>query len=223
MFYEVSRVVFAPALYALMRPTIRGTKNIPADGPVIIASNHLSFFDSIIIPLASPRHVSFLAKSEYFTGTGVRGWINRTFFTAVRSIPVDRNDTRAGQRSLELQLDVLRSGNACGIYPEGTRSRDGRLYRGRTGVGHLVLSSGAPVVPVALSGTQNIQPPGARFVRPAKVSITFGEPMHFGERYAGVPTGRARREITDDIMNAIQAMSGQQSAGVYNERPAQAD
>lgn len=220
MFYEASRVVLGPALYALMRPTITGRSNIPREGPAIIASNHLSFFDSIIIPLISPRHVAFLAKSEYFTGRGLRGAVSKAFFSGVRSIPVDRSDPRAGQRSLELQLEVLRRGEACGIYPEGTRSRDGRLYRGRTGVGHLVLSSGAPVVPVALAGTQNIQPPGSRFVRPAKVSIRFGEPMLLRDRYAGVPTGRARRLITDDIMNAIQQMSGQEPAGQYNERPA---
>ncbi|WP_226343728.1 lysophospholipid acyltransferase family protein [Agilicoccus flavus] len=219
MVFELARRRLGPVLRAMLHPTVTGTENIPRTGPVIIASNHLSFFDSIVIPITSPRHIAFLAKKEYFTGTGVRGAFSRTFFTGVGAIPVDRDDTRAGQRSLDLQLEVLQRGGACGIYPEGTRSRDGRLYRGRTGVGHLVLSSGAPVVPVALSGTENMQPPGARFVRPAKVTIRFGTPLHFTGRFDDMPVGRARRAITDEIMTAIQAMSGQELAGAYNERP----
>lgn len=218
-FYELSRQTVGKALRLMLRPTITGIESIPATGPAILASNHLSFFDSIVIPVASPRHVAFLAKSEYFTGTGVRGAVNKAFFTAVGAIGVDRSDPRAGHRSLELQLAVLRGGGAVGIYPEGTRSRDGRLYRGRTGVAHLVLKSGAPVVPVAVAGTENIQPVGSRFVRPAKVSIAFGPAMHLKERYQGVPLGKARRGITDDIMLAIQQMSGQEPAGGYNERP----
>lgn len=218
-FYEVSRQTVGKVLRVVLRPTILGIDNIPDSGPVILASNHLSFFDSIVIPLASPRHVAFLAKQEYFTGTGPRGAINKAFFTAVGAIGVDRSDPRAGHRSLELQLEVLRGGGAVGIYPEGTRSRDGRLYRGRTGVAHLVLSSGAPVVPVGLAGTEHIQPVGSRFMRPAKVAIRFGEPMQLAEKYQGVPTGRARRRITDDIMTAIQAITGQETADVYNQRP----
>ena len=218
MFYEVSRQTFGTAFRLVLRPTVTGTENIPATGAFILASNHLSFFDSIIIPIASPRHIAFLAKSDYFTGRGLKGAVNRWFFTAVRSIPVDRDDSRAGHRSLEAQLAVLQAGGACGIYPEGTRSRDGRLYRGRTGVGHLVVSSGAPVVPVAVAGTENIQPVGSRLIRPAKVSVTFGTPLSFTDRYAGVPAGRARRLITDEIMAAIQRMSGQEQAGCYNER-----
>lgn len=219
-FYEVSRKTVGTLLRAVLRPTVTGIEHIPKTGPAIFASNHLSFFDSIVIPIATPRHVAFLAKSEYFTGTGVRGAINKAFFTGVGAIGVDRDDPRAGQRSLELQLDILREGGGVGIYPEGTRSRDGRLYRGRTGVGHLVLSSGAPVVPVAIAGTENIQPVGSRFIRPAKVTIQFGPAMHLRDRYEGVPIGKARRQITDEIMTAIQAMSGQELAGSYNERPA---
>lgn len=218
-FYEVSRQTVGKVLRVVLRPTITGLENIPRTGPAILASNHLSFFDSIVIPLASPRHVAFLAKQEYFTGTGVRGAINRSFFTSVGAIGVDRDDPRAGQRSLDLQLEVLRGGGAVGIYPEGTRSRDGRLYRGRTGVAHLVLKSGAPVVPVGIAGTENIQPVGSRYMRPAKVSIRFGEPLDLKERYRGVPLGRARRQITDDIMTAIQGITGQEPAGIYNERP----
>jgi len=134
-------------------------------------------------------------------------------------IPVDRDDTKAAIASLDTALEVLGRGEAFGIYPEGTRSRDGRLYRGRTGVGHLALTSGAPVVPVGLEGTQHLQPVGSRLPRLAKVTVRFGEPLDFTDRFDGVPAGRARREITDEVMAAIQKLSGQDEAGVYNERP----
>jgi 1-acyl-sn-glycerol-3-phosphate acyltransferase len=138
-------------------------------------------------------------------------------------IPVDRDDTRAALASLDIALDVLGRGEAFGIYPEGTRSRDGRLYRGRTGVAHLALTSGAPVVPVGLAGTEQLQPVGSRLPRLAKVSVKFGEPLRFEGRYDGVPPGRARREVTDLVMSAIAALSGQELAGVYNERPPTVD
>jgi 1-acyl-sn-glycerol-3-phosphate acyltransferase len=134
-------------------------------------------------------------------------------------VPVDRDDTRAALASLDIALDVLDRGGAFGIYPEGTRSRDGRLYRGRTGVAHLALTSGAPVVPVGLHGTDRIQPVGSRLPRLAKVSVRFGEPLRFEGAYDGVPPGRARREVTDVVMDAIQKLSGQPFAGAYNERP----
>lgn len=219
MFYASVRKYAGPLLRRYWRLTVRGTEHIPARGPVIVASNHLSFFDSIAIPLASPRQIAFLAKQEYYTGTGLRGAASKAFFTGAGAIPVDRDDSRAGQRSLELQLEVLERGGACGIYPEGTRSRDGRLYRGRTGVAHLVLSSGAPVVPVAVSGTPAIQRAGGRFIRPASVTVTFGAPLLLADRYRDIPVGKARRQITDEIMSAIQAMSGQEPAGQYNDRP----
>lgn len=219
--YGASRVVIAPTLRLFLRPTVTGIENIPRTGPAIIASNHLSFFDSIVIPAVSPRQISFLAKAEYFTGTGVKGALSRFFFSSTGQIPVDRDDTRAGQRSLELALECLHGGGAFGIYPEGTRSRDGRLYRGHTGIGHLVLSSGAPVVPVALTGTENIQPVGAKYIRPAKVTVQFGKPIDFSGRFDGVPAGKARRAIADEVMEAIHAMSGQELAGEYNKRASQ--
>jgi 1-acyl-sn-glycerol-3-phosphate acyltransferase len=190
---------------------------------VILASNHLSFMDSMVIPLVVPRRVSFLAKSEYFTGSGVKGTLSRWWFRGFGMIPVDRDDTRAAQASLDAALGVLRSGGAFGIYPEGTRSRDGLLYRGRTGVAWLATTSGAPVVPVALVGTEKLQPVGSRLPRPAKVSVRFGAPIEVGTRFEGMPAGRARRELTDEIMTAIRAMSGQELAGRYNERPAAVD
>ncbi len=219
-FYEWSRAIGGPLIRGILRADVRGTEHIPMTGPVIIASNHRSFFDSIILPATSPRPITFLAKAEYFTGRGFIGAVNRTFFTAAGTIPVDRNQARAAQASLDIALDVLRRDGAFGIYPEGTRSRDGRLYRGHTGIGHLVLESGAPVVPVALKGTERIQPVGSHVIRPAKVSVEYGPALHLAERFADMPRGKARREIADEIMAAIHAMSGQELAGEYNVRPA---
>jgi 1-acyl-sn-glycerol-3-phosphate acyltransferase len=204
------------------RPDVRGLENVPRSGGVILASNHLSFVDSVVIPSVVPRKVVFLAKSDYFTGTGVRGAVQRAWFEALGMLPVDRDDTRSALESLDVALDVLRRGEAFGIYPEGTRSRDGRLYRGRTGVAHLALTAGVPIVPVGLRGTERIQPIGARVPRVVKVHVTFGEALDPRGRYDGMPLGRARRMLTDDVMAAIQRLTGQEEAGVYNERPADA-
>lgn len=218
MLYQSLRVVVRPVSMALWRPDVVGSEHVPASGPVILASNHRSFADSLVIPLTSPRQVSFLAKADYFTGTGVKGWVSRTFFTSIGSIPLDRDDPRAAQQSLDLQLAHLRAEGAVGIYPEGTRSRDGRLYRGRTGVAWLALQAGCPVVPVALTGTERLMPVGAKVPRLVRFRVEFGTPLTVADRYDGVPLGRARRELTDEIMTSIQAMSGQVAAGVYNVR-----
>ena len=221
MLYEVVHAVLPPLAKLYWRPRIEGLENIPSTGPVIMASNHLSFADSMVIPFFVPRKVVFLAKEDYFTGTGVKGALIRGWFEGIGMVPVDRDDTKAALASLDIALAVLRRGEAFGIYPEGTRSRDGRLYRGRTGVAHLALTSGAPVVPVGLTGTEHIQPVGSTLPRRAVVTVRFGEPLRFEGRYDGVPAGRARREVTDVVMNEIQKLSGQPFAGVYNERPAE--
>ena len=223
MLYEVTHAVVPPLAKAIWRPTVEGLDNIPPEGPVIVASNHLSFADSLVIPIVTPRKVTFLAKAQYFTGTGVKGALSRAWFTGIGMVPVDRDDSRAALASLDIALDVLRDGGAFGIYPEGTRSRDGRLYRGRTGVAHLALTSGAPVVPAGIAGTQDLQPVGSRLPRLADVTVKFGEPLHFQQQYDGVPVGRARREVTDQVMNAIQRLSGQEFAGVYNDHAATVD
>ena len=220
MLYEVMHTVVPPLAKVVWRPTVEGLENLPTTGAVIVASNHRSFADSMVIPIVTPRQVVFLAKEDYFTGTGIKGTLQRAWFEGMGMVPVDRDDTKAALASLDIALDVLRQGKAFGIYPEGTRSRDGRLYRGRTGVAHLALTSGAPVVPVGLSGTEHLQPVGSTFVRLAKVTVRFGAPLRFEDTYDGVPTGRARREVTDVVMNEIQKLSGQEFAGVYNERPA---
>ncbi|MGB0102099.1 MAG: lysophospholipid acyltransferase family protein [Nocardioides sp.] len=216
--YTVVHTVVAPVSKAIWRPTVTGLENLPLTGPVIIASNHVSFADSLVIPIVAPRKVAFLAKSDYFTGTGLKGAASRMWFSGLGMLPVDRDDPRAAIASLDTALEVLGRGEAFGLYPEGTRSRDGRLYRGRTGVAHLALTAGAPVVPVGLTGTEKLQPVGARFPRVVPITVRFGAPIEVAGRYDGVPLGKARRQVTDEIMTAIQALSGQEEAGIYNER-----
>lgn len=219
MLKQVSRLTLGPLARALFRATIVGKKNVPSKGPVILASNHLSFIDSVVITLFSPRPVSFLAKDTYFTGKGFKGLVSRTFFTSIGAIPVTRGAGQAAQEALDAGLGLLRDGEAFAIYPEGTRSRDGRLYRGKTGVAWLALTAGVPVVPVALAGTNKVQPVGSKGIRPAKVTIQFGEPLDLS-RHGKADSGRARRHATDEVMDAIQAMSGQVRAEGYNEPPA---
>jgi len=218
--YHALHTVIPPLLKAVWRPGVTGIEKVPRSGGVVFASNHLSFVDSVVIPSVSPRPVHFLAKSDYFTGPGVRGRLQRAWFEGLGMLPVDRDDPQAALGSLDTALEVLARGEAFGIYPEGTRSRDGRLYRGRTGVAHLALTAGVPVVPVGLRGTAEVQPVDRTWPRLAHVEVAFGDPIHVSGRFDGVPTGKARRVLTDEIMTAIAALSGQQEAGVYNERPA---
>lgn len=218
MFYRVVQGVLRPLTHAAYRPTVTGRDNVPSRGAVLLASNHLSFIDSFAIPLAAPRKVSFLAKSDYFTAPGVAGAIRRSLFESMGAISVDRQSSRAAQESLESALTVLRAGGAFGIYPEGTRSRDGRLYRGRTGVAWLALEARAPIVPVGLVGTDRIQPIGSRFPTLAKVEVHFGPPI-IPAAYTDMPQSRARRELTDEVMAAIATLSRQALADEYNELP----
>ncbi len=220
MLYEVMHGVVPPIMRAVWRPKIIGLDNVPDRGGVIIASNHLSFIDSIAIPSVVKRKVVFLTKSDYFTGTGPKGFVSRAFFEGLGMLPVDRDDSKAAIESLQTALEVLGRGDAFGIYPEGTRSRDGRLYRGRTGVAHLALTAGVPVVPVGITGTENVMAVDSNRLRVVPVTIEFGEPIDFRGRFDGVALGRARREATDEVMTAIQKLTGQVEAGVYNERGA---
>jgi len=219
MLKHVSRLTLGPVARALFRAKIVGRRNVPKEGPVILASNHLSFIDSVVITLFAPRPVSFLAKDSYFTGTGVRGFLSRIFFTGIGAIPVARGAGHAAQEALDAGLGLLAEGQAFAIYPEGTRSRDGRLYRGKTGVAWLALTAGVVVVPVALSGTDRVQPIGSKGIRPAKVTIQFGKPLDLS-RHGRADSGRARRHATDEIMDQIASMSGQVRADGYNEPPA---
>ena len=210
MFYWLlKRIIVRPFLRALFRPWVRGLENIPESGGAIIAGNHLSFMDSIFVPLVAPRPVVYLAKKDYFTGRGVKGTVTRWFFRLTNQLPMDRSGGSASEASLHSGLKVLNGGNLLGIYPEGTRSPDGNLYRGRTGVARLVLEAGVPVVPVALIGTDKVQPVGRMLPRLRRIGVVFGEPLDFSE-YEGMAGDRfLLRSITDDIMYEILRLSGQ--------------
>jgi 1-acyl-sn-glycerol-3-phosphate acyltransferase len=213
--YGVSRVVAGPFLHVLWRPEITGAANIPATGGAILASNHLSLADSVFLPLMVSRPVTFVAKSEYFTGSSPIHRAVGVYLRATKQLSVNREVSRAALEMLEAALEVLRAGRLFGIYPEGTRSPDGRLYRGRPGVGWLALKSGLPVIPVAMSGTDRVLPPGHTVPTLTKIRITVGEPLTF-EAYRDQPVGaRQRREVTDEVMRAIQALSGQEYVPMY--------
>lgn len=213
------RPLLLPVVLTAFRPSVSGSANVPRTGPVILAANHLSVIDSFLIPLLTPRRVSFLAKQEYFAGGDPKKWAVRTFLTGLDAIGVPRDGFRAAQQALEVAKGVLDAGGAFGIHPEGSRSRDGRLYRGHTGVAWLALATGAPVVPVAVTGTDRVQPVGTRLPRPGKVRVRFGEPMRFTTP-AGIRPAQARRAATDEIMAAIGRLSGQPVAGRYNDHSA---
>jgi 1-acyl-sn-glycerol-3-phosphate acyltransferase len=215
LYWLLKYVVLGPLLKLVFRPDVQGLANVPASGAVILASNHLSFSDSIFTPLIVKRRVTFVAKAEYFTGTGLKGRLTRMFFVGTGTIPVDRSGGRAAQAALDTQLRVLRAGNIAGIYPEGTRSPDGRLYRGKTGVARLALRSGAPVVPVALLNTDEIQPTGRLIPRIRRVRVRIGAPLDFS-RYAGRLGDRlAERAVTDEIMYELMELSGREYVDVY--------
>ncbi|XKF88055.1 1-acyl-sn-glycerol-3-phosphate acyltransferase [Microbacterium lacus] len=218
--YAIGRGIITPLARVIYRPHIEGKNNVPLSGPVVFASNHLSFIDSIAIPVAAPRPVHFLAKSTYFDGTGLSGWASRTFFTSIGAIPVQRGAGQAALDALDQQRKLLDEGSAVALYPEGTRSTDGRLYKGRTGVAFLALQAGAQVVPVGLIGTDKVMPIGAK--RPSlrhRITVRFGEPIDVSH-HGPASSGKARRQATDEIMAAIHALSGQELANAYNEVPA---
>ncbi|MEV4412118.1 lysophospholipid acyltransferase family protein [Catellatospora sp. NPDC049609] len=216
MFYWLLKYIFlGPLLRLIFRPQVEGLENVPDTGAAILASNHLSFSDSIFIPLVVKRKVTFVAKAEYFTGKGIKGRLQKMFFVGTGTIPVDRSGGRAAQAALDTQLRVLRGGNIAGIYPEGTRSPDGRLFRGKTGVARLALESGAPVIPVAVLNTDKVQPSGKLIPKIMKVRLRFGRPLDFS-RYAGMAGDRfVERAITDEIMYEVMELSGREYVDVY--------
>ena len=209
--YWVAKAILGPLLAIFFRPWAEGTENVPREGPAILAWNHLSFSDHFFGPLPLPRKVTFLAKSEYFTGHGLKGLISKAFFRGVGQIPVDRAGGEASERALNTGLRVLAEGKLLGIYPEGTRTPDGRLYRGKTGVARLALESGAPVIPCAMIGTYELQPPGRVLPRLSiRPGVRFGKPLDFA-RYASLKTDRlVLRAVTDEIMYAVMSLSGQE-------------
>ncbi|MBO0805739.1 MAG: 1-acyl-sn-glycerol-3-phosphate acyltransferase [Nocardiopsaceae bacterium] len=219
MFYWVMKYTLGVALKVVFRPWSRGRRNVPRRGPVILASNHLSFADHFFGPLPLPRKVQFLAKSEYFTGRGVKGLLTRAFFSGAGQIPIDRSGGAASEDALRTGLRVLSAGKVLGIYPEGTRSPDGRLYKGRTGVARLALESRAPVVPCAMIGTFEFLPRDT--FRPhlgIRPGVIFGERLEFSQYYGRETDREALRAVTDEIMHAIHELSGQEYVGEYAKK-----
>lgn len=212
-------VLLGPAMRVAFLPRVSGLRHVPRIGPVILAANHLAFLDSFVLPLMVPRRVHFLGKNEYFTATGVKGRAVATFFRGLGAIAVDRSGGRAALAALDAAAAVLERGGVFAIHPEGTRSPDGRLYRGRTGVARLAMRTGAPVVPVAIHGTDTVQPRGRAVPRPGRIGLRFGAPMDFAGRDDGVPRGKAARQVTDEIMEAIRGLSGQEYVDDYAPRP----
>jgi 1-acyl-sn-glycerol-3-phosphate acyltransferase len=215
LYWLVKFVALGPFVHTVYRPWIVGDENIPERGPVLFASNHLSFVDSIFLPLLLDRHIVYLAKSEYFTGTGFKGWLSRMFFSGVGQVPIDRSGGKASEAAIHAGLSVLNEGRQLGIYPEGTRSPDGRLYRGRTGIARLLLESDATVLPIAMIDTDKVLREGSIFPRLRRVGVVIGEPLDFS-RFNGMENDRfVLRSITDEIMHEISQLSGQEYVDVY--------
>jgi 1-acyl-sn-glycerol-3-phosphate acyltransferase len=223
--------VLGPALRVTFRPRTQGAEAFPAEGPVLLVANHQSFSDSLFMPLLTPRPVKFLAKAEYFDRHGLKGWLSAGFFRGVGSIPIDRSGAAAADPALTTALRLLDRGEVVGLYPEGTRSPDGRLYKGHTGVARIALSARCPVVPCAIAGTDRVQPTGRKIPVPSlkpggQIHVVFGRPLDFS-RYTG-PDGEAwraiegsaagravLRSVTDEIMHTILSMTGQEYVDDY--------
>jgi 1-acyl-sn-glycerol-3-phosphate acyltransferase len=217
--YTFGRYTVAPIVRGLWRPWTDGLDNIPVDGPAVLASNHLSVADSIFLPAVSAREITFLAKAEYFGGNGFKARVTSTVMRGIRQIPVDRGNGRAALAALELALSVLKDGGLFGIYPEGTRSPDGRLYRGRTGIARIVLEANVPVIPIAMMGTDKVQPIGSRFPRLGhSIGVRVGPALDYSQVAAGPRNPKLLREVTDDIMAHIRRLSGQQYVDKYANR-----
>jgi 1-acyl-sn-glycerol-3-phosphate acyltransferase len=215
IYWVLKNVVLGPTIEKVFRPEEVGVDHVPRTGAAILASNHLSFADWVFMPLALDRRVTFVAKSDYFTGAGLKGWAQKRFFAGTGQVPIDRTGGRASEGALRAGLKVLERGELFGIYPEGTRSHDGRLYKGRTGVARLALMAGVPVIPTAVIGTDVIAPPGKIVKKIISPTVKFGEPLDFS-RYAGMTGDRfILRSITDEIMYAIMELSGQEYVDLY--------
>lgn len=211
----MKNIIAGPILKGIFRPWVVGANHVPSEGPVILASNHLSFVDSVFLPLVIDRDMVFLAKSEYFTGKGLRGWATKWFMKGTGMLPIDRSGGKASEASLNTGLRVLAEGKVLGIYPEGTRSPDAKLYRGRTGIARMVLEAGVKVIPVAMIDTEKVMPIGAKWPKLRRLGVIFGEPLDFS-RFEGFEEDRfILRAITDEIIYELAGLSGQQYEDVY--------
>jgi len=211
-------IALGPLLRLVFRPETEGIENVPTEGPAILASNHLSYADWLFMPLTLSRKVTFVAKAEYFTTPGFKGWLQKTFFSGAGQVPIDRSSADAAAGALLSAKRVLDAGDLFGIYPEGTRSHDGKLYRGKTGVARLAIETGVPVIPVAVVGTDIVAPPGKKFGRWTRPLVRFGRPLDFS-RYEGLENDRfILRSATDEIMYEIMRLSGQEYVDMYASR-----
>ncbi len=218
LYWFLKHFVIGPWLRVLFRPWVEGLEHLPTKGPAILASNHLSFSDSFFLPLVAPRPITFLAKSDYFTGRGIKGWFSKVFFTGVGQVPVDRSGGRASEAAIVTGERILHSGSLLGIYPEGTRSPNGTMYRGKTGLARMALEAKVPIIPVAMINTFEIQPPGTVRPRLRRVGVRFGEPLDFS-RYEGLEDDRfILRSVTDEVMYALMSLSGQEYVDMYASR-----
>lgn len=216
MWYWLFKYIFmGPLLSLLGRPKVQGLESVPGAGPAILASNHLAVADSFYLPLAVRRRITFLAKAEYFTGTGLKGWFFRWFYTAAGQVPIDRTDADTAKNALDSAERVLNEGKLLGMYPEGTRSPDGRLYKGKTGLARLALQTGVPVIPVAMLGTDSVNPPGSKMWRFGRVEVKFGEPMDFS-RFEGMAGNRfIERAVIDEVVYELMRLSGREYVDLY--------
>ena len=216
MWYWLFKYIFMGPLLSLMaRPKTEGLEHIPDSGPAILASNHLAVADSFIKPLVIRRRITFLAKAEYFTGKGLKGWFMRWFYTVAGQVPIDRSNADAAQAALDTAKRILGEGKLLGMYPEGTRSPDGRLYKGKTGLARLVLETGAPVIPIALIGTDALNPPGSKMWRFGRVTVRIGKPLDFS-RFEGLAGNRfIERAVIDEVMYELMQLSGQEYVDIY--------
>ena len=218
LYWLLKYVLLGPLLRLLYRPKVEGLQFIPAHGPAILASNHLSFSDSFFLPLVCPRRITFLAKADYFNGRGIKGFFTRMFFTGVGQVPIDRSGGSASDDAIATGMRILGEGKLLGIYPEGTRSPDGRLYRGKTGVARMALEAGVPVIPVAMIDTDRIQPIGSKVPKIMRVGIKIGEPLDFS-RYQGMENDRfVLRSMADEIMYELMDLTGQEYVDIYAAR-----
>jgi 1-acyl-sn-glycerol-3-phosphate acyltransferase len=216
MWYWLFKYIFMGPLFTLLgRPKVEGLEYVPSSGPAILASNHLAVADSFYLPLVVRRRITFLAKAEYFTGTGLKGWFTRWFYTVAGQVPIDRSSADAAQAALDTAERLLRQGKLLGMYPEGTRSPDGRLYKGKTGLAKLALETGVPVIPVAMIGTNIVNPPGKKMYRFGRVTVRFGKPMDFS-RFDGLAGNRfIERAVIDEVIYELMGLSGQEYVDIY--------
>lgn len=214
-FWLFKYILMGPILRVLGRPKVEGLEYVPSSGPVIVASNHLAVADSFYLPLVLRRRITFLAKAEYFTGTGLKGAFNRWFYSSTGQVPIDRTDADSAKSALDTAKRLLTQGKLLGMYPEGTRSPDGRLYKGKTGLARLALETGVPVIPVAMIGTDVVNPPGSKMWHFGRVTVRFGKPMDFS-RFEGLAGNRfIERAVIDEVIYELMELSGQEYVDIY--------